>query len=107
LKTVLKGTPASHGRAEGRVVVVRSQKDFKKVSEGSIVVTKHTDPSMILIMQKAAAIITDQGGLTSHAAVVSREMGTPCIVGTKVGTKKLKDGDLVEVDAVKGTVIVK
>jgi len=92
MSVIVKGIPASQGKAKGKVAIVRTQKDFKKVKEGDVLVTKHTDPSMVLIMQRAAAIVTDQGGLTSHAAVVSREMGTPCIVGTKDGTRKLKDG---------------
>lgn len=104
MKQILKGIPASQGTTTGKVVIVKSEKEFKKVKEGNILVTQHTDPSMVMVMQMAGAIITDQGGLTSHAAVVSREMGTPCIVATKVGTKVLKDGDLVEVNATKGTV---
>ncbi len=104
MKMVLRGIPASQGTAKGKVVIVRSEKEFKKVKEGDILVTEHTDPSMVIVMQRAAAIITDKGGLTSHAAVVSREMGTPCIVATKFGTTKLKDGDIVEVDATVGTV---
>ncbi|MDE1865878.1 MAG: hypothetical protein KGH94_04555 [Candidatus Micrarchaeota archaeon] len=104
LEAIVKGLPASPGTARGRVVIVKSQKHFGKVKEGDILVAEHTDPSMVLVMQRAAAIVTDMGGITSHAAVVSREMGTPCIVGTKVGTKKLHDGDMVDVDARKGTV---
>ncbi len=104
MKDILSGIPASQGTAKGRVVVVRSKMEFGKVKEGDILVTDHTDPSMVMIMQLAAAIVTDKGGLTSHAAIVSREMGTPCIVATKSGTMKLKDGDIVEVDATNGTV---
>ncbi len=104
MSVIVKGIPASQGKVRGKVIIVKTQKDYKKVKEGDILVTRHTDPSMVLIMQRAAAIVTDQGGLTSHAAVVSREMGTPCIVGTKNGTKKLKDKQVIEVDADKGTV---
>ena len=63
-----------------------------------------TTPDMIMVMHKAAAFVTDEGGITCHAAIVSREMKKPCIVGTKIATKVLKDGDMVEVDATDGTV---
>ena len=71
---------------------------------GDILVAPMTSPEYIFAMKKAKAIITDTGGLTSHAAIVSRELGIPCLVGTKVATKVLKDGDMVEVDTVKGVV---
>ena len=63
-----------------------------------------TTPDYVMAMEKSAAIITNDGGLTCHAAIISREMGIPCIVGTNMATKALKDGDLVEVDANKGVV---
>ena len=63
-----------------------------------------TNPTYVPAMQKAAAVITDEGGLLCHAAIVSRELKVPCIIGTKVATKVLKDGDRVEVDAKKGVV---
>ena len=63
-----------------------------------------TRPEMVVAMKKAGAIVTDEGGITSHAAVVSREFGIPCIIGTKKATKVFKDGDLVEVDANRGVV---
>jgi pyruvate,water dikinase len=63
-----------------------------------------TRPEYISAMKKAAAIVTDEGGITCHAAIVSRELKKPCIIGTKIATKVLKDGDLVEVDADKGIV---
>jgi len=63
-----------------------------------------TRPEFVPLMKKAAAIITDEGGITSHAAIISREMNIPCIIGTKIATKIFKDGDLVEVDADKGIV---
>ncbi len=74
------------------------------MQKGDILVSIATDPDIVPAMKKAAAIVTEQGGVTSHAAIVSRELGTPCVIGTKIATKVFKDGDLVEVDAVKGIV---
>lgn len=65
-----------------------------------------TDPDVVPAMKMAAAIVTEQGGITSHAAIVSRELGVPCVIGTKIATQVLKDGDTVEVDATKGVVKV-
>ncbi|MBA7490648.1 hypothetical protein ES702_01189 [subsurface metagenome] len=75
-----------------------------KFKKGEILVTAMTRPEFVPLMKKASAVITDQGGLTCHAAIVSRELGVPCIIGTKIATKVLKDGDQVEVDANKGIV---
>lgn len=75
-----------------------------KMKEGNILVAMATNPTFVPVMRKAGAIVTDMGGLTCHAAIVSREWGIPCVVGTKIATKVLKDGDLVEVDANKGIV---
>ncbi len=105
-KLILKGIPACAGNAEGIVKVASGVKDISKFNEGDILVAKITEPSMVIMMNKAAAIITDTGGITSHAAIVSRELGKPCIIGTKFATKVLKDGDLVEVDADIGVVKV-
>ncbi len=74
------------------------------MKKGDILVTGSTGPEMILACKKAGAIITEEGGITSHAALVSREFRIPCIIGTKIATKVLKDGDLVEVDAERGIV---
>ena len=71
---------------------------------GDIMVSVQTMPELLPAMEKAAAFVTDMGGITSHAAIVSREMKTPCIVGTRIATRVLKDGDLVEVDANKGII---
>lgn len=81
-----------------------SKKDMKKIVKGDILVTEMTSPDMVPAMKKSAAIITDVGGLLCHAAIVSRELKKPCIIGTKNATKILKDGDLVEVDANQGIV---
>ena len=81
-----------------------NQNDLEKFKEGDILVSFSTNPSLVPAMNKAAAIITNAGGVTCHAAIVSRELKTPCIIGTKIATKVLHDGDFVEVDANKGIV---
>ncbi|MFH0853394.1 MAG: PEP-utilizing enzyme [bacterium] len=100
----IKGTTAYPGRAKGRVVRVDDESEMEKFAEGDILVSTSAGPNIISIMKKAAAIITDSGGITSHAAIVSRELKVPCVIGTKIATKVLKDGDEVEVDATKGIV---
>lgn len=100
----ISGRVASKGLARGKVVIVKGIKDTEKVEEGNILVAVTTHPDYVPAMRRSSAIVTDEGGITSHAAIVSREFGIPCIVGTKVATKLLKDGDLVEVDANNGIV---
>lgn len=105
-----KGSIANAGKARGNVVIVPPkdleslEKINKKFNKGDILVTSMTQPNTILLMEKAAAFVTDEGGILCHAAIISREMNKPCIIGTKIATKVLKDGDLVEVDADKGIV---
>jgi phosphohistidine swiveling domain-containing protein len=101
---VIKGASAYPGKVKGRVKIVNSVLDLDKFEQGDILVSFSTNPSLISAMNKAAAIITNTGGITCHAAIVSRELKTPCIIGTKIATKVLRDGDLVEVDANKGEV---
>ncbi|HPN15036.1 MAG TPA: PEP-utilizing enzyme [bacterium] len=101
---VLKGNSACHGLASGIVKVVLSLKDFDKFESGDILVTSMTRPEFLPIMKKAAAIITDEGGITCHAAIVSRELNIPCVIGTKNASRSLKDGNRVEVDADHGIV---
>lgn len=100
----LKGQPASMGYAKGTVKIVTTIKNILEVKEGDIIVASMTKPDTLPAMMKAAAIITDEGGITSHAAIISRELKIPCIIGTKIATKVLRDGDLVEVDANKGVI---
>lgn len=102
----LKGMIAFKGKATGRVKIVNSVRDMAKVEEGDVMVSFSTNPSLVPAMNKAAAIVTNAGGVTCHAAIVSRELRIPCIIGAKDATKILKDGDLVEVDAEKGVVRV-
>ena len=103
-QTEIKGNPAYSGKVKGIVKIVNSYKDMKKMKAGDIMVSIQTMPELLPAMKKAAAFVTDMGGITSHAAIVSRELKTPCIVGTRTATKVLHDGDLVEVDANKGIV---
>ncbi|MBC8500278.1 MAG: hypothetical protein ISS25_02580 [Nanoarchaeota archaeon] len=103
----IKGLVVSKGKKnviKGKARIVLTPKESSHFKHGDILVAPMTSPDFVTVMRKAAAIITDEGGMTSHAAIVSRELGIPCIVGTKIATKVLKDGDLVEVDADKGIV---
>ena len=101
---ILKGLAASQGIGSGKIKIVRNLDDLQKISAGDVLVTKMTNPDMVVAMQKSSAIVTDEGGLTAHAAIVSREMGIPCIVGTHEATRKLKDGEIITVDGFSGNV---
>ncbi len=98
------GQPAYKGVARGLVRIVRKQSHLEKVKKGDILVAPMTTPDFLPAMDRAAAFVTDEGGVTCHAAIVSREMEKPCVIGTKYATEVLRDGDLVEVDANKGVV---
>lgn len=100
----VKGIVACRGKAQGKVKVINHSEDLSKIEKGDIFVAKYTFPSFTPYMAKCRAIVIDEGGLTSHAAVISRELNLPCLVNTQIATKVLKDGDLVEVDAEKGMV---
>ena len=106
----LHGQIACKGIARGRVRVVISgdllmlNKAFRDFKKGEIMVTTMTQPNMVPLMKRAGAVVADEGGMVSHAAIISREFGIPCLVGTAVATRVLTDGDLVEVDANKGIV---
>lgn len=100
----IKGESAYPGKVRGRVTLVLSAEDFKKFKSGRILVTRMTDPSYVPIMKIAKGIVTDIGGITAHAAIMARELKKPCVIGTKIATQILHDGDLVEVDADKGIV---
>jgi len=103
-KILVKGETASAGVVSGPVKMIKDAKELNKIQKGDIMVTTMTNPDMVPAMQKAAGIVTDEGGLTSHAAIVSREMGIPCIVGTEIGTKVLKDNQIITVNATQGMV---
>ena len=100
----VRGLSASVGRAVGRARVIQSARDVGKVKTGDIIIAVMTRPDYIVGLKKAAAIVTNEGGITCHAAIVARELGIPCIIGTKIATEVFKDGDLVEVNANHGVV---
>lgn len=100
----LKGNVAFSGIVRGRVRVIKTIKDISKLKRGEILVTAMTTPDMTIAIHKAVGIVTDEGGITCHAAICSRELKIPCVIATKNATKVLKDRDLVEVDAEKGIV---
>ena len=101
---ILKGQGASPGFATGAVRLVPDARDTSLMQSGEILVTKMTTPDFVPAMRKASAIVTDEGGATCHAAIVSRELGIPCVVGTGEATAKLSDGIVITVDADKGIV---
>jgi len=101
---LVRGMGASPGTSTGKVILVKDFADITRVKEGTVLVTVMTNPDMVPAMKRAAAIVTDEGGRTCHAAIVSRELGVPCIVGTKDATKILTEGMEVTVDASRGVV---
>jgi len=102
---VLRGLAASPGVATGRVRVLTSAADSAALLPGEVLVAAMTSPDWVPIMRRAAAIVTDAGGMTSHAAIVSRELGVPCVVGTRTATRTLRDGTLVAVNGRDGTIV--
>jgi len=103
-EAILTGLAASPGISSGKIKIIKDLSDLNKITSGDILVTKMTNPDMVVTMQKSAAIITDEGGLTAHAAIVSREMGIPCIVGTQEATTKLKEGEIITVNGFTGKI---
>jgi phosphoenolpyruvate synthase/pyruvate phosphate dikinase len=101
---LIVGQTGNKGLSTGTVKVITKQSEFNKMEKGDVLVTTMTTPDYVPLMQKANAIVTDIGGLLCHAAIISRELGVPCVIGTKFATQLLKDGDQVEVDANKGRV---
>jgi len=106
-KLLIKGTGASPGKAEGQIVIIKSPAEFSKMKAGQILVAPITSPTWLLVMQKAAAIVTDYGGILSHPAIVCREFGIPAVVNTRKATKVLKNGMKVVVDGKRGKVYEK
>ena len=102
---LFSGLPASPGISSGLVKIIDDLSELSKIKEGEVLVTKMTNPDMVISMQKASAIVTDEGGITSHAAIVSREMGIPAVVGTRVATENLKDGQVITVDGFTGRIL--
>lgn len=103
----MRGICAVPGVAEGKVRVIKDQKDIEDFEDGEVFVAFTSTPMMVAAMKKAAAIVTDVGGTkisTVHPAIVARELGIPCVVRTRVGSKRLRTGQLVRVDATKGNI---
>jgi pyruvate,water dikinase len=101
---VVTGLGATPGRASGDIRIVDKLDELDKVEDGDIIATEMTTPDMVPAMKRAAGIITDEGGTTSHAAIVSRELGVPAVVGTETATQRLADGQRVTIDGDKGTI---
>ena len=104
--TEIEGMTANTGRVRGYVKVTMSAKEAKYIKKGEVLVTSMTSPDFIAGIKNAAAIVTNEGGVTCHAAIISREFGIPCVIGTKIATKVLRTGDFVEVDGMHGAVRV-
>jgi len=99
---ILTGIAIGDKIGQGRVSIISNVRDMNKFKQGEVLVTKMTDPDWVPIMKIASAIVTDEGSKTAHAAIVSRELGIPCIVGTRTATKKLKSGQMITVDCAMG-----
>lgn len=104
LVPILTGEAASPGIGSGVAIIIKDPKEITRVQKGQVLITEMTTPDFVPAMKKVNAIITDRGGQTSHAAIVSRELGVPCIVGTNEATKKIKEGDIVTVDGSNGKI---
>jgi pyruvate,water dikinase len=96
---MVKGQPACLGKATGKVKIIKNIREFEKINQGDILIAPMTTPDYVPIMKKVSAIVTDEGGATCHAAIVSREFNIPCIVGAGNATKVFTDGDFIEVNA--------
>lgn len=103
-EVILSGLGASPGMASGTVCIYDETMSLDVVKDGDVLVTKMTMPDMVPAMSRSVAIVTDEGGMTCHAAIISRELGTPCVVGTGHATEKLKNGDIITVDGTTGSV---
>lgn len=99
-----KGIIGSLGKAKGRAKIIYTNKDLSKIKKGDVMIATMTRQDFVPAMRKAVAIVTDEGSVTAHAAIIARELKIPCLVATKIAMKVFKDGDMVEVDAIKGVV---
>jgi len=104
LTQIIQGEPASFGIGFGKVVKIKTASEINKVKEGDVLVTEMTSPDFVPAMKRAAAIVTDKGGQTSHAAIVSRELGIPAVVGAKIATQTLKNDQVITVNGATGTI---
>ena len=105
--TEIRGNIAFKGKVRGTAKIVSAIGDMKKFEKGDILVSIQSSPALMPALIKCSAIVTDEGGIMCHAAIISRELKVPCIIGTKIATKVLKDGDLVEVKGNHGLVIIR
>ncbi len=103
-ENVLRGEPASLGIARGHARIVLKKEDFQRVKSGDIMVCHETNPTWVPLFSVAGGLVTDEGGVLSHAAVIAREFGLPAVVGVKEATLRLRDDHLVEVDGSLGRV---
>ena len=103
-KKEIKGVSASLGKVKGTARIIFNARLNINLKKGDILVTSMTRPEFFPLMRKALAFVTDEGGISCHAAIISRELGKPCIIGTRVATKKIKEGDIIEVDANNGII---
>ncbi|MEK7084471.1 MAG: PEP-utilizing enzyme, partial [Patescibacteria group bacterium] len=104
VKKTITGRAAFPGTVQGIARIVMRRSQFSSFKKGEIVIAPMTTPAYLPVVRRASAIVTDEGGLTCHAAIIARELGVPCVIGTKIATRAFKDGDRVEVDAEKGVV---
>ena len=102
---LLRGLGGAPGSASGAARVLTSLADAAALGDGDVLVTHMTSPDWLPLLRRAAGVVTDSGGMTCHAAIVSRELGIPCVVGTGEATSKLRDGEIVTVDATRGLVL--
>ncbi len=100
----ISGTPIFQGNIKGTARVVRALADFSKVKQGDILVCGDFSPDFVILANKISAIVTNEGGVMSHAAIVAREMKIPCVTGTKIATKVIRSGDILELDGKRGIV---
>ncbi len=101
---LLRGLGGAPGSASGAARVLTTLDESARMNDGDVLVTHMTSPDWLPLLRRAAAVVTDSGGMTCHAAIVSRELGIPCVVGTGEATRKLRDGEIVTVDASRGVV---
>lgn len=100
----LTGIPGSPGRSRGRAAVLSSAADFETIRRGEILVTRFATPDVVLVFDRIAALVTDQGGRSAHSVVVARELGIPVVVGTQTATRDIPHGASVMIDGDHGTI---
>lgn len=103
-KQIVKGTAASPGKILGQARIINENNLTTEFNQGDILITQFTSPLFIPLIKRAGAIITDQGGLLCHASIIAREFGIPCIVGTEEATSRIKEGQIILVDADEGVI---